>query len=113
MNQNTLSVILPAKNEGDAVGDVVADIREHIPDVEIIVVDDGSTDDTGPTAQRAGARVVRNPYSFGNGGAIKAGARAASGEILVFMDADGQHAPAEVPRLLEKINEGHDRFIAL
>ena len=111
MNQGNISVILPAKNEAEAIGDVVTGLREHIPEVEIIVVDDGSTDDTGPTAQRAGARIVRNPYSFGNGGAIKAGARAASGEILVFMDADGQHDPADISRLLDKIDEGYDMAV--
>jgi len=111
LNQKKISVVLPAKNEADAIGGIVAGLRQHLPDAEIIVVDDGSTDDTGSTAERAGARVVQNPYSFGNGGAIKTGARAASGEILVFMDADGQHDPAKISRLLEKIDGGYDMAV--
>src|SRR5574344_521386 len=108
------SVILPAKNESAAIGATVAGIRQHYPDaaaVEVLVVNDGSTDDTAAVAHAAGARVVHHPYSKGNGAAIKTGARAAQGEVLVFMDADGQHDPADITRLLEKLNRGHDMVV--
>jgi glycosyltransferase involved in cell wall biosynthesis len=107
----TLSVVLPARNERGAVGETVARICARFPQAEVIVVDDGSTDDTAAVAQAAGARVIRHPYAMGNGAAIKTGARAANGEILVFMDADGQHDPADIPRLLSKLDEGFDMAV--
>lgn len=106
-----LSIILPAKNEALAIGTTVAGIRQCYPDAEVIVVNDGSSDSTAEVAEAAGARVVHHPYSKGNGAAIKTGARAASGEIIVFMDADGQHDPADIPRLLALIEQGHDMVV--
>lgn len=106
-----LSVVLPARNEAAALRDLVPRLRAQLPHAELIVVDDGSTDDTAGIAERAGARVVRSPYPMGNGAAIKRGARAAAGEIIVFMDADGQHDPADIPRLLEKIDSGYDMVV--
>jgi glycosyltransferase involved in cell wall biosynthesis len=109
--EKSLSVILPARNEALSVGQTVAEIRAQCPDAEVIVVDDGSTDTTAQVAEAAGARVIRHPYGMGNGAAVKIGARAARGEILVFMDADGQHNPADVPRLLAKLEEGYDMVV--
>jgi glycosyltransferase involved in cell wall biosynthesis len=86
-------------------------IRALLPEAEIIVVDDGSNDGTGEAAAKAGARVVRHPYSRGNGAAIKGGARAATGEVIVFMDADGQHDPADIPALLTRLDEGYDMVV--
>lgn len=106
-----LSIILPAKNESAAIGATVSSIRQHYPDAELIVVNDGSTDNTAAVAEEAGARVIHHPYSKGNGAAIKSGARAARGEILVFMDADGQHDPADISRLLAKLEQGHDMVV--
>ncbi|MBE7927344.1 glycosyltransferase family 2 protein [Pseudomonas saudiphocaensis] len=106
-----ISIILPAKNEAAAIGATVSGIRQHYPNAEVIVVNDGSTDNTAEVAEAAGARVVHHPYSKGNGAAIKSGARAASGEIIVFMDADGQHDPADIPRLLAVIEQGHDMVV--
>jgi glycosyltransferase involved in cell wall biosynthesis len=103
--------VLPAKNEGVAIGSVIERIRATLPEAAILVVDDGSTDDTRLVAERAGARVVSHPHSMGNGAAIKTGARQASGDILVFMDADGQHDPADIPRLLEKLDEGYEMVV--
>ena len=111
MSGKGVSVVLPAKNESDSIRGVVSTVRLHLPNAEIIVVDDGSIDETGKEADRAGAKVVRNPYSLGNGGAIKAGARAASGDIIVFMDADGQHDATEIPSLLEQIDAGYDMVV--
>ncbi|MET4578315.1 glycosyltransferase family 2 protein [Ottowia thiooxydans] len=106
-----LSIVLPAKNEAAAVGTTVTRIRALWPDVEILVVNDGSGDQTAAVAEAAGARVLHHPYSKGNGAAIKTGARAASGNVLVFMDADGQHDPADIPRLLQKLEHGHDMVV--
>src|SRR5690606_27003617 len=82
-----------------------------LPEAEVIVVDDGSTDDTATVAAEQGASVLSSPYSMGNGAAIKRGARAATGDILVFMDADGQHDPAHIPALLAKLEEGYDMVV--
>lgn len=111
MEQFSISIILPAKNEALAIGCTVTAIRELFPDAEVLVVNDGSTDKTAEVAEQAGAKVVHHPYSKGNGAAIKTGARAATGDILVFMDADGQHDPADIPRLLKRLDEGHDMVV--
>jgi glycosyltransferase involved in cell wall biosynthesis len=107
----TVSIVIPAKNESGAVGGIVAAARAECPDAEIIVVDDGSTDATGSEAEAAGARVIRHPESLGNGAAVKTGARAAVGEILVFMDGDGQHDPKELKLLLAKLDEGYQMAV--
>lgn len=107
----TISIILPAKNEAAAISATVTGIRQHYPDAEVIVVNDGSSDSTAEVAEAAGARVVHHPYSKGNGAAIKTGARTASGEVIVFMDADGQHDPSDIPRLLALIEQGHDMVV--
>jgi len=106
-----LSIIIPAKNEAAGLQDILPALRRLYPEAEIIVVDDGSTDETAEVARRHGARVVAHPYSLGNGAAIKTGARAAKGEILVFMDGDGQHNPDDIPRLLAKLDEGYDMAV--
>ena len=106
-----LSIILPAKNEAEGLRRTLPGLRACMPDAEVIVVDDGSTDETAQVAAQAGARVLSSPYSMGNGAAIKRGARAASGDVLVFMDADGQHAAEHVASLLAKSEEGYDMVV--
>lgn len=106
-----ISIVLPAKNEALSVGSTVRRALECQPLAEVIVVNDGSTDDTVQRAEQAGARVVHHPYSKGNGAAIKTGARAAGGDVLVFMDADGQHDPADIARMLKKMEQGHDLVV--
>lgn len=111
MAPSSLSIVLPARNEAAAVGTTVAAIVARCPQAEVLVVDDGSSDDTAQVALAAGAKLVSHPYSKGNGAAIKTGARAAVGDVIIFMDADGQHDPADIPRLLAKLEEGYDMVV--
>ena len=106
-----ISFVLPAKNEEAGLALTLPRLRALYPEAEIVLVDDGSTDRTAMVAEEAGARVLHSPYSMGNGAAIKRGARAASGEVLVFMDADGQHEPADVQLLLEQLDRGYDMVV--
>jgi glycosyltransferase involved in cell wall biosynthesis len=106
-----ISIVIPAKNESGGLRKVLPVLRDKYPEAEIIVVNDGSTDDTAAVIKDSGATLVSHPYSKGNGAAIKTGARAASGDVLVFMDGDGQHDPDDVARLLEKMDEGYDLVV--
>lgn len=106
-----VSVVLPAKNEAGGLPRTLEGVRSVMPEAELIVVDDGSSDDTPGLAAALGARVIRSPYSMGNGAAIKRGARAATGDVIVFMDADGQHDASCIPRLLQKLDEGYDMVV--
>lgn len=106
-----LSIVIPAKNEAATIGDVVTTARAEYPQAEIIVVDDGSNDTTAKIAAQAGATVVRHPVSLGNGAAVKTGARRATGEILAFLDGDGQHDPRKLGQLLAKLEEGYQMAV--
>jgi glycosyltransferase involved in cell wall biosynthesis len=105
MKYQTVSIIIPAYNEAQTIGDLVSRIKALYPDIEIIVVNDGSTDETAEIAEKAGARVHSHPYNIGNGAAIKSGIRVATGDLLVFMDGDKQHNPEDIRRLLEYLPE--------
>jgi glycosyltransferase involved in cell wall biosynthesis len=105
------SIILPAKNEAESLIKLLPVLRNNFPDAEIIVVNDGSTDNTVDICIQNQVQVISHVYSMGNGAAIKTGARNAAGHILVFMDADGQHDPEDIQRLLDKINDGYDMVV--
>ena len=98
------SVIVPAFDEGPSIGSLVADLRSTAAWREILVIDDGSTDETGKLAAAAGARVIRHPYNKGNGAAVKTGIRHATGSFILIIDADGQHRAADAPRLVSQLN---------
>jgi glycosyltransferase involved in cell wall biosynthesis len=102
---SSVSVIIPAMNEGPSVGEVVRELQAAAAWHEIIVVDDGSTDGTGGAAATAGARVIRHPYNKGNGAAVKSGLRAATGEYVLIVDGDGQHKPSDAIRLISRLGE--------
>jgi len=103
MKSFSLSVVIPTYNEAGTIGDLVARIREIYPEAQIIVVDDGSMDETAQHAEDAGATVYAHPYNIGNGAAIKSGIRLATGDVLVFIDGDGQHDPQDIAALLAHI----------
>ena len=105
------SIILPAKDEEQGLAITLPSLREKYPDAEIIVVDDGSSDGTLAICEQHDAVVVSHPYSKGNGAAIKSGARAATSDYLVFMDADGQHDPGDVEKLVSKLEDGFDLVV--
>lgn len=100
-----VSIVIPAFNESGSIAEVIGVLRAAAPWREIIVVDDGSTDDTGGRAAAAGATVVRHPYNIGNGAAVKNGIRRATGEYVLIIDADGQHPPEDALSLVAKLGE--------
>jgi glycosyltransferase involved in cell wall biosynthesis len=106
-----LSIILPCKNEELGLDELLTRLTAEYAEAEIIVVNDGSTDKTLEICARHPVQVVTHPYSKGNGAAVKSGARHASGDILVFMDADGQHRPEDIAAMLEKLDQGYDMVV--
>jgi glycosyltransferase involved in cell wall biosynthesis len=107
----TVSVVIPAFNEGHGIAAVVERVRAQLPDAEILVVDDASADDTAAAALAAGARVERHVANRGNGAAVKTGIRRASGEVVLLMDADGQMDPRYIPQILDGIAGGFDMVV--
>jgi glycosyltransferase involved in cell wall biosynthesis len=101
----SVSVIIPAMNEADVIGDVVAQLRGAAAWHELLVIDDGSSDGTALAASQAGARVITHPYNKGNGAAVKTGIRHASGEFVLVIDADGQHRPIDAQRIVARLGE--------
>jgi glycosyltransferase involved in cell wall biosynthesis len=102
---SSVSIVIPAMNEADSIAGVVSELRRTAPWREIMVVDDGSADDTAAQARSAGACVVRHPYNKGNGAAVKSGIRKASGEYILIIDADGQHPPEDAQRIAARLGE--------
>jgi len=109
--KNNISIIIPAKNESAGLSSILPALCNLYPEDEIIVVDDGSTDDTATICRSFPVKIVPHNYSKGNGASIKSGARVAAGDIFVFMDADGQHSPDEIPKLLDEIAKGYDMVV--
>jgi glycosyltransferase involved in cell wall biosynthesis len=99
------SVVIPARNEEHRVGGVVTGLLAGNLWREILVIDDGSTDETGARASAAGARVIRHPYAKGNGAAVKSGIRHAGGDFILIIDADGQHRAEDAARLVSRLDE--------
>jgi len=111
VKQGLLSVILPARNEAESLRRLLPALAAILPDAEIIIVNDGSDDNTLTVCAEFPVRVVSHPYPKGNGAAVKSGARAANGDVLIFMDADGQHKPEDISVMLEKFKEGYDMVV--
>lgn len=109
--KEAITIVLPARNEEEGLESLLPKLRVQVPEAEILVVDDGSTDGTHAVCRANGVQVVSHPYSMGNGASIKTGARQAQGGILVFMDADGQHPPEGIPQLLAKLQEGYEMVV--
>mgnify|MGYP001408378905 CR=1 FL=1 len=107
-NAPEVSIVIPAFNEADNLGELLGKIRAlKLPSAEIIVVDDGSVDRTAQVAESAGATVIRHPYNIGNGAAVKNGMRAARGQLILLMDGDGQHNPEDIGKLLAEASGYH------
>ena len=99
------SIVIPAFNEGPTIGELVTSLRAAASWQEVLVVDDGSDDDTSARAREAGATVVRHPYNKGNGASIKTGIRSATGEFVLVMDGDGQHRSTEALKVAAQLGE--------
>ncbi len=110
MTGNQVSIIIPAFNEAPSIGGVIESIKTLYPDVEIIVVNDASSDNTPQIAEKAGAKVISHPYNIGNGASVKTGMRVASGDFFVTMDGDGQHSAEDIGKLLSEI-ETYDMVV--
>src|SRR4030042_7086709 len=107
-NKQKILVIIPALNEEGSVGKVVKEVKEHLPQIDILVVNDGSSDLTSEKAKEAGAVVLDLPFNLGIGGAMQAGYKYAfekGYDIAIQVDADGQHNPIEIPKLLKGLEE--------
>lgn len=108
---DSVSIIVPARDEAAPLSIILPKIVHLFPEAEIILVDDGSTDATIEVCARFPVRIISHPYPKGNGAAVKSGVRAANGDVLIFMDADGQHKPEDIPPMLEKFAEGYDMVV--
>lgn len=108
---DNLTIVIPARNEADNLGPHLQEIFTLYPGIPLIVVNDGSSDNTREIAEQAGATVIDHPYSMGNGAAIKTGARAVKTKFALFMDGDGQHQPADIEKLIETMRSGYKMAI--
>ena len=102
---SAVSIVIPAFNEAESIASVVAELRTAGPWHEILVIDDGSSDETATRAAAAGATVVRHPYNKGNGASVKSGIRSATAEYILIIDGDGQHKPEDARRIVSRLGE--------
>lgn len=107
----SFSIVIPAKNEATSLIKLLPELKRLYPAAEVIVVNDGSTDETSAVCAQVGVKEIKHAYSVGNGAAIKHGARAASHEFIVFMDGDGQHRAEDVGKLVEELSKGYDMVV--
>lgn len=106
-----LSIVIPAHNESESLKTILPELTGKYSDAEILIVNDGSDDDTEEICRQNNLRIISHPYQLGNGAAVKTGARNATGDVIVFMDADGQHSPGDIYKLLDGIREGYDMAV--
>ena len=111
MDRTDLSIVLPAHNEAASLRIILPRLKELFSEADILVIDDASDDDTPQICTQNGVRVISHKYQQGNGAAVKTGARNAVGDIIVFMDADNQHSPEDVNKLLDCIRGGYDMAV--
>ena len=109
--KHTISIVLPCLNEAENLKDLLPKIKSCQPDAEVLVINDGSTDRSREICEENGVRVISHPKQLGNGASIKTGARNATGNVIVFMDSDGQHKPEDIQRLLDQMNEGYEMVV--
>ena len=111
-NNPDVTIIIPAYNEEEGINNVITQLKELSENYEIIVVDDSSTDNTYKLANETGVKVIRHPYNKGYGAALKTGIRNAEADIVLFMDADGQHKPSDIQKIIQYIGEEYDWLLA-
>ena len=104
-NKPDVTIIIPAYNEEEGITNVITQLKESSENYEILVIDDGSTDNTYKLAADTGVKVIRHPYNKGYGAALKTGIRNAEADVVFFMDADGQHQPGDIEKLIQYIGE--------
>ncbi|RME91862.1 MAG: glycosyltransferase family 2 protein [Bacteroidetes bacterium] len=103
-----IHLLIPAYNESEVIAETIAEIRQALPACHIVIIDDGSTDDTAAKAKAAGAEVLRHPINRGAGAAVQTAislARCKGWRYIAFMDADGQHVPADLTKMWHKMQQ--------
>ena len=111
MDFDLLSIIIPSRNEANGLSHILPKLSQLYSKAEVIVINDGSTDNTFKVCSEYPVKLINHPYPKGNGAAIKTGARTAQGKYLIFMDADGQHIPEQISSLISKFDEGFDMVV--
>jgi len=105
VSQSMITIVIPAYNEEQTIADVIRGAMKNVPEARVMVIDDGSTDNTLKRATDAGAEVIRHPTNKGNGACLKTALRSLKGGIIAVLDADGQHDPMELPRILDQLKD--------